>query len=69
MLLEESLIFFPASYPEGDYNPVGLAFEDAWITAADGTRLHGWYVEHPHPRAVILLAHGNAGNLSHRAAR
>jgi fermentation-respiration switch protein FrsA (DUF1100 family) len=66
MLLEESLIFFPARYPEGDYNPVGLTFEDAWMKAADGTRLHGWYVAHPHPRAVILLAHGNAGNLSHR---
>ena len=67
MFLEESLIFFPARYPEGDWQPEGLHFEDAWFRAADGTRLHGWYVPHEDPRAVVLFCHGNAGNLSHRA--
>jgi hypothetical protein len=42
-------------------------FEDARFTAEDGTRLHGWFVPHSHPRAVVLFAHGNAGNISHRA--
>jgi len=67
MFLEESMIFFPARYPDGDWHPPGLLFEDAWFQAADGTRLHGWYVPHENPRATILFAHGNAGNLSHRA--
>ena len=44
MFLEESLIFFPSKYPEGDWRPWGLSFEDAWFQAADGTKLHGWYV-------------------------
>ncbi len=65
--LENSLIFAPSVYPEGIWNPRGLAFEDAWFEAADGTRLHGWYVPCAEPRAVVLFAHGNAGNLSHRA--
>jgi fermentation-respiration switch protein FrsA (DUF1100 family) len=65
--LQNSLIFFPAVYPDGSWNPRGLDFEDAWFEADDGTRLHGWYVAHEQPRAVILFAHGNAGNLSHRA--
>ncbi len=64
--MENSLIYFPAKYPEGVWNPPGLEFEDAWFTASDGTRLHGWYVPSANPRAVILFAHGNAGNLSHR---
>jgi len=67
MFLEESLIFFPARFPEGDWEPPGLRFEDAWFQAADGTRLHGWYVPHSAPRARVLFCHGNAGNVSHRA--
>jgi hypothetical protein len=66
-MLEEALIFFPAKYPEGLWQPKGLTYEDAWFTAADGTRLHGWYCPNANPRAVVLFAHGNAGNLSHRA--
>lgn len=66
MLWEEAFIFFPAPYPEGDWTlPPGA--EDAYFTAADGTRLHGWFLEHPAPRAVVLYCHGNAGNVTHRA--
>ncbi len=66
MFLENSLVYFPAKYPEGDWNPPGLVFEDAWFNAADGTKLHGWFVPHEHPRAVALFLHGNAGNITHR---
>ncbi|HEY4759383.1 MAG TPA: alpha/beta hydrolase [Thermoguttaceae bacterium] len=67
MFLEESFIFFPSRYPEGDWRPQGLSFEDAYFQAADGTKLHGWYVPHDSPKAVILFCHGNAGNITHRA--
>jgi len=67
MFLEESMIFFPTKYPDGDWNPPGVDFEDAWFKAPDGTRLHGWYAPHEAPRATILFAHGNAGNVSYRA--
>lgn len=67
MWLENSFIFFPSPYPEGDWSPWGLAIEEALFEAADGTKLHGWYLEHPAPRAVVLFCHGNAGNITHRA--
>lgn len=67
MILEESFIFFPSRYPEGEWSPGDLDFENVQFESADGTRLHGWYVAHDNPRAVILFSHGNAGNLSHRA--
>jgi len=67
--LDELLLFFPTKYPDGDWQPSGLAFEDAWFTAKDGTKLHGWYCPVENPRAVVLYAHGNAGNLSHRSER
>ena len=66
MIFEESLIFIPSRYPSGDWQPPGFKFEDARFTAEDGTRLHGWYVEHPKPTAYVLFCHGNAGNISHR---
>ncbi len=65
-MFEDALIFFPARYPAGDWQPGDLRFEDAWFQSADGTRLHGWYVPGENAAAVVLFAHGNAGNLSHR---
>ena len=67
MFLEESLIFVPLSFADDDWHPRGLVFEEARFEAADGVQLHGWYVPHDHPRAVVLFLHGNAGNLTHRA--
>ncbi|MCH8829313.1 MAG: alpha/beta hydrolase [Planctomycetes bacterium] len=64
---EQSLVYYPSRFPEGNWQPSGLKFEDARFTAEDGTRLHGWFVPHIRPRAVVLFAHGNAGNISHRA--
>jgi hypothetical protein len=56
MWREESLIFFPSPYPEGDWEinqrrgregEVLLRAEDVWLTASDGVRLHGWFLT-PH---------------------
>lgn len=65
--LDELLLFFPSKYPKGNWCPQDLTFEDVWFTADDGTWLHGWYCACEKPRAVLLFAHGNAGNLSDRA--
>lgn len=72
--LEDSLLFHPTRFPDGNWNPRGsnwdrgaLPVEDAWFASADGTKLHGWYFPHDQARAVVLFCHGNAGNLSHRA--
>jgi hypothetical protein len=65
--LDELLLFFPSKYPHGNWKPEGLAFEDVWFDSDDGTRIHGWYCPCERPRAVLLYAHGNAGNVSHRA--
>jgi fermentation-respiration switch protein FrsA (DUF1100 family) len=66
--LDELLLFYPSKYPEGDWKPGGLVFEDVWFRAADGTRLHGWFCPCRQARAALLFAHGNAGNLSQRSA-
>ncbi|MBL8852057.1 MAG: alpha/beta hydrolase [Planctomycetaceae bacterium] len=65
--LEQALVFQPQRFPKGDWSPTDLAFEDATFQADDGTRLHGWYLPHPAPQAVVLFAHGNGGNITHYA--
>lgn len=64
--LENALTYFPAKYPEGDWEAGSLVYEDANFTSADGTKLHGWFVPAEEPVAVVLFCHGNAGNLTHR---
>lgn len=67
MFFEEKLIFFPARYPEGEWRPRSLLIEDIHFVAVDGVKLHGWYCPVESPRAVVLMSHGNAGNITHRA--
>jgi uncharacterized protein len=62
--IERRQVFRPAKYPSGDWEPFELEYEDVTFKSADGTKLNGWYVPHQAPRAVILYAHGNAGNVS-----
>lgn len=64
--VERALIYHPSPFPEPDVLPRNLPFEDAWFEAEDGTRLHGWYLGHPQPRAVVMFCHGNAGNIVSR---
>lgn len=66
LLLENRLIFQASKFPAGHWQPTGLTVEDAEFHAADGTQIHGWFVPHPQPRAIILFAHGNAGNITNR---
>lgn len=85
MAFESSFIYFPSKYPEGDWEiaaprvvegRVVARIEDVWLTAADGTRLHGWYCAPLVGRGgalmpvetdrVLLYLHGNGGNVTHR---
>ncbi|MCE9545611.1 MAG: alpha/beta hydrolase [Planctomycetia bacterium] len=66
LFLENSQVYHPTRYDGGAaWRGVGPNCEDAWFKAADGTKLHGWYLPHDKPRAVVLFAHGNAGNVAH----
>jgi uncharacterized protein len=65
-LLQSRLVFFPTRAIEATPADAGLAYDDVWLTAEDGVRLHGWWVPAPEARGVVLFFHGNAGNISHR---
>jgi fermentation-respiration switch protein FrsA (DUF1100 family) len=61
---EQRQVFRAARYPNGNWTPAAFKFEDAWFHAEDGTRLNGWYSPHENPAGVVLLAHGNSGNMT-----
>jgi len=62
--LEARGIFQPAKFPAGEWNQTAVLAKDAHFNAADGTKLHGWYVAHEQPKGHALLLHGNAGNVT-----
>jgi len=78
VFLENSMIYYPSRYPDGFWDAAevgrtsGCAVEDCFFVTEDGVRLHAWWCRPPvqepsSAEMVLLLFHGNAGNLSHRA--
>jgi len=66
--LDELLLFFPSKFPVGDWEPADLTYKDVYFSTDDGTRLHGWFCPTEKRRAVVLISHGNAGNVASRAS-
>jgi fermentation-respiration switch protein FrsA (DUF1100 family) len=67
---EHYQIYHPYQAWAADGRALGRAWEDVSFTAADGTRLSGWFfpanTNAVRARVVIVVCHGNAGNISHR---
>lgn len=61
---QDRLMYFPSQ--ELDYSPDDeeLAYEDVWLTTADGVQIHGWFIPAPNERGTVLYFHGNGDNIS-----
>jgi fermentation-respiration switch protein FrsA (DUF1100 family) len=68
MIFEKQFIFFPDKYPAGRYyESVRIPdLADCWIQTEDGIKIHGWFAPADSAIATLIIAHGNAGNISHR---
>ena len=64
--LESAITFHPVRVAAADRWTPPNGAEDVWFSAADGTRLHGWFFKsEAEPRiATIVYFHGNGGNIS-----
>lgn len=69
LLMESKLTYYPMRYPAGEWEGHGLGVEDCTFEAADGVKLHAWWLggAEDETAPVLLWFHGNAGNLTHRA--
>jgi uncharacterized protein len=67
-LMENRLLYFPVRQLDASPADYGLPYEELRVTTSEGVRLHGWWIQAGGHR-VVLLFHGNAGNVSHRLDR
>lgn len=63
---QHGLVYYPDRQLVATPAARGLDWQEHWITAEDGVRLHAWYVPAGADDPVVLFLHGNAGNISHR---
>ena len=61
---ENRLAFAPTRADVAWADPPDPAVRDVWLTAADGTRLHAWYLPADADAGAVLVSHGNGGNVS-----
>ena len=84
VVMERHFIFLPSRYDAAAFMPPAPApqsrypeLEDVWLTAADGTRIHGWFCQPAVARPggghvpietgmTLLWLHGNAGHIAAR---
>lgn len=64
MFLETSMVYPVPPRSAGEWNPDRLGHEEVDFRSADGTRLHGWFLEHPEPVATLLMCHGNGEHVA-----
>jgi uncharacterized protein len=66
--MENRFLYFPVRRLDASPADYALPYEEIRVTTSDGVRLHGWWIQAGGHR-VVLLFHGNAGNVSHRLDR
>jgi uncharacterized protein len=69
--LEGKLVYVPSRRMDWTPAKAGWPHEDVSLVTSDGVALHAWFMPAPSERPsgdrVVLLLHGNGGNISHRA--
>lgn len=68
VLFENRLVYYPDPVIHRTPASAGLAYRDVRFLSAGAVVLDGWYVPAPSPRAVVIVCHGDAGNISTRIA-
>lgn len=60
---QERLIFFPEKLPVNHRFSFGHPFEEVFVKAEDGARLHGVLFQVPQAKGLVFYLHGNAGSV------
>ena len=65
-VFQSHFVYYPERALSADPGAIGLYFDSVSFETTDGVKLSGWFVPSDSARGVILLCHGNGGNISHR---
>src|SRR3954470_11479949 len=67
---EHSQVYHPDRMLIATGRELGRPLEDLRLTTSDGIQIHGWFFpadqDSERKHLVMLVCHGNAGNISHR---
>ena len=63
---QSQMIFYPQHAIDMTPANRGLIYEEVFFETGDGVKLCGWFIPAQQARGVILVCHGNAGNISNR---
>ena len=64
LVLLERFLVYPTYRQSSRYlNAAEYGAKDVHFFSGDGTRLHGWYMERPKPKAQVLFLHGNGQHI------
>lgn len=66
-IFENRFVYFPVRADEDWYEPDGFAKRDLELKLPNGTPIHAWWCPKDGASGALIHAHGNGGNLSHRA--
>jgi uncharacterized protein len=66
-MIERSLVYPIPSRERGDWRPRWLRPQNVWFRAADGTKLHGWYVPAEDAKRLVVYCHGNGEHVADQA--
>jgi fermentation-respiration switch protein FrsA (DUF1100 family) len=64
--ITNAMLFFPEKGQTRTPAEMNVAFEEVWVTAADGTKTHGWWIPGMQDGPIVLMFHGNGGTISDR---
>lgn len=65
-VFQERLLYIPSAPSAASPSDRGWEYEEVFLKAGDGVRLHGWFLPVAGARGAVLFNHSNAGNISHR---
>lgn len=67
---EQNQVYHPSREMDASGADLGRPCEDVYFKSRDAVELNGWFfpaeANSPRARLVLLICHGNAGNISHR---
>lgn len=65
-LIQSKLLFFPSKEILATPSLLNLSYKDIYFETSDNVKINAWYTPSENSEKVVIICHGNAGNISNR---
>lgn len=63
--LEPLAIYCPVKKIEKYPSDMGMKYKDIYLYSENGARINGWFIKNSASKNILLILHGNGGNMSY----